>query len=407
MIRATWNLRVGSALLNGAGLALAVFLLASVAACGSAATLPLIADLSTPRVGHTSTLLTDGRVVVIGGADKDGPMAAVAVLDPSDGSWSVSEDLPNPRAFHSATLLADGRILVAGGIGIECCSGVTEVDLFDPDSGTWSSANRMSGAPPQAVSILLADGRVLVTGPSGGYFGIAQVYDPAADLWTDVSPMGHERSGYTATLLPDGRVLVAGGLETSDDAENSRTAEIFDPTTSEWKAVPLMAKGRALHSAVLLDDGRVFVSGGAGIWLGAYGGEMASAEIFDPKTDRWTTVTTACNARFGHESVLLPDGSVLLLGGETERETVDQVERFYPNTNTWRAYSDWSLNRIAHNALSLPDGTVGVIGGNSTATWDMSVHGENPVFHNTVVRIHPEDVEWTGCESFVPTPTPP
>jgi hypothetical protein len=66
------------------------------------------------RVGHTATLLVDGRVLISGGANASNAFLAVAeVFDPASGAFAPSGELT--RVGHTATLLLDSRVLIAGG----------------------------------------------------------------------------------------------------------------------------------------------------------------------------------------------------------------------------------------------------------------------------------------------------
>src|ERR1700693_5669667 len=100
--------------------------------------------------------------------------------------------------------------------------------------------------------------------------------------WIAVGPMNSARSGASAVLLQDGRILVTGG---NDANGPSNTAEFFGANASFSLATPMNVP-RSGHVAVDLQDGRVLVAGGTT----SGGGVTNSAEIYDPTASTWTSV---------------------------------------------------------------------------------------------------------------------
>ncbi len=189
-----------------------------------------------------------------------------------------------------------------------------------------------------------------------------------------VSPAGAlsvARVNHTATVLRDGRVLVTGG-RTIDGLSTLASAELFDPKTRSWKMVPSMAVGRSHHAATLLADGRVLVTGGTSADPDpsvARFVALASAELFDPAKNRWTPAAPLREARNGHTATVLDDGTVLVVGGAREQRTVlTSVERYDPTQNVWLPAPSLQVARSLHAAARLRDGSVVVMGGRGHVT---------------------------------------
>ncbi len=187
-----------------------------------------------------------------------------------------------------------------------------------------------------------------------------------------VSPAGSlatARSQHTATRLADGRVLVAGGRSQDATVALSST-ELFDPRTNTWKLGPPMSTARAGHTATILVDGRVLVVGGSAPAASEDGTNrfeaLASAELFDPKRNGWTTVGALANPRNGHSATRLADGSVLIIGGARPvHQHLVTVERFDPSAGTFSERRPLAQGRWLHDAVLLSDGSVVVLGGRS------------------------------------------
>ena len=122
------------------------------------------------------------------------------------------------------------------------------------------------------------------------------------------TPVLEARSRQSATLLPDGRVLIAGGMRRNQDFYKS--AELYDPATSQFQPTSEMNTARVGQVAVLLRTGKVLIAGG---WVGR--GASDTAELYDPGRGKFTAVGKMTALRGNPSATLLANGDVLIAGG--------------------------------------------------------------------------------------------
>lgn len=172
------------------------------------------------------------------------------------------------------------------------------------------------------------------------------------------------RAGHTATLMQDGRVLVTGGeitgssvIKTPSFHKILKSAEIYDPSTNKFTKTGDMTSPRTRHAAVLLKDGRVLITGGAidGKHTSEY---LKLAEIYDPKTEKFTKINDMNHAWNSHNMILLPDGRVLLCSNISNLLINSRLEIFDSNNNTFKEMPPCITTYCPDNAALLNDGTV-------------------------------------------------
>jgi len=307
---------------------------------------------------------------------------SIHVSPPASG-FTPTNSMSGARESHTATLLNDGRVLVVGGdasvipncpgpaVGPGCRSHyapLASAELFDPASGSFTGTGSMTGHRTRHTATLLGDGKVLVTGGDSGNefsipFATAEIFDSSTGVFTPTGNMVSARAGHTATLLPNGKVLLTGGLAgTSSPYIATSTAEIFDPTTGEFTATSSMGTPRVNGTATLLNNGDVLVSGGDD----ASGNPVAKAELFDPNTGMFTPTGSMSVARAGHTATLLTSGGVLVTGGRSSsgtNTTTSTAEVFDAATGAFGLTGSMESPRELHTATRLTDGKVLVIGG--------------------------------------------
>jgi len=337
----------------------------------------LVGAMTDGRQIHTITELGDGRVLIAGGyTDVEVALASAEVYDPSADAFRATGSMADPRGLHTATLLADGRVLITGGgpaSWARVAPYLASAELYDPSTGTFSATGSMATPREDHTATLLEDGRVLIVG--GNDVGAhttptAELYDPATGTFSPTGSLGTARGFHTATRLPDGRILIAGGdvAAWSDDGPFLASAEIYDPTTGTFSPTGPMAMGRSHHAATLLSSGRVLIGGG--VSSGGSGNSLASAELFDPSTGTFSPTGPMTDGRVYHTATVLSDGRVLVTGGcqfgrvyDNNPKFLKSAELYDPVTGTFPPTGSMTDGRTWAEAILLADDRVLVTGG--------------------------------------------
>ena len=216
-----------------------------------------MAQMSAGRWGHSSTLLEDGRVLVVGGKEKSyGSIGSAEIFDPKTASWLSAGNTLTPRGDgHTATLLNNGKVLITGG------SQNNSSELYDPSQNSWSYTGNMNQPRKWASANLLEDGRVLVAGGDNSSktgstkLSSSEIYNPSQEIWIPTKPMNYAHSGHSTTLI-NGQLLLVG----RDDAE------LFDPSSETWSPAGKPVRARNTGStATTMSNGKVLITGGE--WL--------------------------------------------------------------------------------------------------------------------------------------------
>jgi hypothetical protein len=296
--------------------------------------------MTTPRALHGAVALHDGRILICGGtsnANVGGVLDSAELFDPIAGTFTQTGAMNATRQGHTATVLADGRVLIAGGsrnIGFR--AQLASAEIYDPNSGTFRPTGSMATAREGHTATLLRDGRVLIAGgsPNGiNTTASAEIYNPRTATFSTISPMGVPREAHSATLLKDGKVLIAGGGRGGMPGGYIvyATAEIFDPASRTFSTISArMVNDRVGLAAALLDDGRVLLAGGkSGKVLSPFGGAnlfslapLNSAEVYDPESHSFRSVGTMQATHYLGLATKLENGMVLVTGGWNSQGTI-------------------------------------------------------------------------------------
>lgn len=287
-------------------------------------------NASTPRRfqgGHNmfctgTTNLADGRILMNGGSQD----RATTIYDPASNLLTRVQNMNQPRGYNSNTILPDGSTLTLGGSwsgGIADKKGEVWTQ-----AGGWRALSGVTTAPmtPSYVPGFPRDSHMWIA-PAGN--GRVFYAGPAPEMqWIDtegngsVQPAGVRgddtfASQGTAVMYDRGRILKLGGTVTGSGAASSSVYRIdINAGVAVNKLIP-MSYARVFHNSVVLPDGGVFVVGGQTIGAAfSDANAVLATELWNPATGAFTVTAPIAAPRTYHSiALLLPDGRVLSGGG--------------------------------------------------------------------------------------------
>lgn len=283
------------------------------------------------------TILADGRIFVSGGNLRypDPSLPTLGswqgtltqyTFNPYNETWARQPDMSRGRWYPTVTQLADNRVVITSGIDETGSNAINnEVEIYTPDShidgiGRMEVVGTHNPSGLYPLQFLLPSGNVLEAGPDALS---SFTFDPAAKLW-DVVPamtsdhyyLGNGVSFTDASQTPHQQtIMVAGGHDEKRPLANNEWLDGDNPGAG-WAPFPLWNRPRHNANTVILPDGSMLTMGGN---RGMYGYEQAelSTELYSTDagnvTGVWQLVAPhAIQAAYHSTAILLPDATVLV-----------------------------------------------------------------------------------------------
>lgn len=285
------------------------------------------------------SMLADGGILVSGGSDA----GKTSRFDPQKGSWSAAGTLNIPRAYNASTTMSDGSVFTVGGSWNGGFGGKFG-EVWSPATQAWRTLSAVpSDMPtaanaanpplngPDAAGVYRADNHMWLFGAADGW--VFHAGPSAAMHWIDTRGAGaivqaglRSDDPYamtaSAVMYDAGKILKLGGAPNHDSGDAFKTAYVIDISAGPPKAptvrkVAPMAYGRTFVNSVALPNGEVVVIGGQTYPKGFSDDfSVLAAELWSPVTERFVTLPPMQKARNYHSiALLLPDGRVLAGGG--------------------------------------------------------------------------------------------
>ena len=352
-------------------LLLAVFVLILVSVNPSTASVPTAEFFGTPTTGSVPLSLTftdqstgspTGWAWFFGDETYTAQWTEMTAM----AEWAT-------RYHHTSVVMPDGSIVLMGG----------SVDDFRNDTWhstnngtTWTLMNASSGWTARSghSSVVMPDGSIVLMGgrDTGNYRNDVWRSTDYGATWmlVNASAWSWGRFEHSSVMMPDGSIVVMGGYDggwarndVSRSTDNGVTWTQMKPDdTTGWTA-------RSGHSSVVMPDGSIVLMGG-------YGGGPVKNDTWRSTNNgtSWTQINASSGwaGRLGHSSVVMPDGSIVLMGGQIEGHDAE-MNPLYKN-DLWRSTNDgatWTLvtasvewaGRLGHTSVVMPDGSIVLMGG--------------------------------------------
>jgi len=270
-------------------------------------------------------LLADGRVLVVGGHDCNGPQLGIKmvnIFDPATLTWTRGPDMAFRRWYPTATTLADGRVLVTAGSVNNTIDYVPTPEIYDPVTNSWTTLTAANLTVPNYPFVFQTpDGKVLVAGSDEAKMA-TYTLDVASQTWTTVDPTILDAG--SAVQYRPGKVMKAGSSYLSPPSDNggnipsSANTYVLDANQAgaTWQQTASMASPRTHLNLTVLPDGNVLATGGSSDIGGVNpSSAVKTAELWSPATQTWSTMASQQRPRMYHSTALLmPDGRVVSTG---------------------------------------------------------------------------------------------
>ncbi len=289
-----------------------------------------VSERTVTETGHNmfcpgTTNLPDGRLLVNGGISS----ARTSIFNPSTGTWTTGAQMTIPRGYNANTILHDGSVFTLGGswsggvgnkhgevwteaVGWRRLTGVSVDPMLSVDS------SRNFGGDSHYWLIPQGNGRVLYAGPGVNMQWIDTRGNGA------VAPAGRRGDDQfsvsgTAVMYAPGKMLKVGGSPGYEGFDANANAYVIDTTggSAVVRKLAPMSYARVFHNSVVLPNGQVVIIGGQ-TRAAAFTDDRSvlAPELFDPVTETFTVLPPMTVPRNYHgSSLLLPDGRVIAAGG--------------------------------------------------------------------------------------------
>ncbi|WP_108976398.1 Kelch repeat-containing protein [Leptospira ryugenii] len=320
-------------------------------------------EMQTARSQAVSVLLPSGQILTIGGVTGSGVSNLCELYNPNTKSSVSVGNLTTGRRRFTATLLNDGRVFIAGGDRNTSQSAgdtINTTEIFDPATNTFSNGPNLITGRMDHAAILLASGKVLIAGgiliENASPFlstNLAEVYDPNTNTMSSTGNLQYPRRDFVFKKLADGNVYAFGGLRKILSDEYIRETEVFDEQSGNFTVVP--------RYELRLNRSTFFVEEFSDRILAF--GAVPTTERLLKNESAFSLAASFSTIRTKFSPIAFAEEKIILFGGEADGTYVPRIDYYDIPNNRFTLGSRMLVPRIDSQTIRLPSGKVIVIGG--------------------------------------------
>lgn len=281
-------------------------------------------------------------IFAVGGHNGVDHLRAVEVLDAVNECWRPCKSLGTERVYFGGASM-NSKLFVFGGQNLEY-KALCETEIYDCLRDEWMVGPELNTARRNCTAA--TDGnRVFALGGFDGtnILNSVEAYDPRMKNWMELAPMTTARSSASACASSDGRIFVLGGSSGS----RLSTVEIYDPRANKWASLGSdMHDARSAAAAACIMN-KIYAIGGTDNMQSIH----STVEMFEDGLFTYRSSLQASRMDLG--ACAVADRTILVGGGQSAGEVLNQTEMYYPELNQWQATPAMIVPRYGHVHLSV------------------------------------------------------
>jgi len=302
-----------------------------------------LAPMSTERFIFRTEVI-DGKIYAIGGEKVGSVLRSIEVYNPTTNTWTTLAPMSTERVCFQTEVI-NGKIYAIGGSG-RTSAPLSLVEVYNPTTNTWTTLAPMSKGR-YTFQTEVIDGKIYAIGGTtfeNTPLSLVEVYNPTTNTWTTLAPMSTERAGFRTEVI-DGKIYAIGGVSPiNGDSVFLSLVEVYNPTTNTWTTLESMSIPRELFQTEVI-DGKIYAIGGET----KYGVALPVVEVYNPTTDTWTTLESMTIPRKWFQTEVI-EGKIYAIAGESNTSTAPYLclasaEVYNPSTNKWTALESMTTSR--------------------------------------------------------------